>query len=518
MRYNSFSRRFPVRRRGISMVLFVLSLPVIIGMTGLVVDLTNLYTRRAYAQRAADAAALAGAMASGPAISDAAIVQESKEYGLSNGYSATQVNVDPRFGGVAGKVQVTVSRAERVFFIPIMELLLGNDPLASRTVAATAIAQKFGNVRLPMGGNYGTTTGASNPSAFGPYAKHSYGDPYSVYFHDDGTLNDGTEANLKKNYGVGWDSTSHYNPDGFTYTMTVNQAYINDLQNKGVLRVELYDPDGFDSKDGDSLDEIHTDYTEKAYNGVSRGAAETTTRYTIEKKNLDGSFSEVVKPVEYGNDSSVDAATLKAAGKNPWITPEGFKIDLNQSGPGEYRIRVKTIDGSSENGYNLRAGPDYPDPPVQPRTKDEWNALESKWNQDYGDKGGTNPTNIKVPILADEHLQMNFTRTAPVKVRLGAVPATAAGQQLTVTKFDTDVGSKDIQYSFDSGDGSSPQKVTDPTFLTPTNDFWSQDKVTVPTGFKGGYLYAEYNAGQNDTSSWAMSVPGGDTGTVRLIK
>lgn len=497
------------------MILFFLSLPVIIGMTGLVIDLTNLYTRRAYAQRAADAAALAGAMASGPTVSDAEITQEAKDYGQRNGYTASQVSVDPHVGGQLGKVQVTVGRQETLFFFPIMELLLGNSPSDARRVAASATAEKIQDVPLELGGNYGTTTGASNPAAFGPYARHSYGDPYSVLYHDPDpitgelTLNDGDPDHLKKNHGVGWDDTSRYQEDGFNYTMTVSKEF---AATNSKLRVQLFDPDGHPSNDGNSLDEIHTDSL-----GTGRKIAETTTEYTIFKVEDDGSLSEVAKKT-YGDDADIDAVARKAAGKNPWITPDGFNVDLATHGAGKYKIRVKTIDGSSENGYNLRAGPDVPDPEIKTRTNDEWDQLENDWNQNYGDQGGLNPYNTKVPIQADKHLQMNFTRTDHVKVRLGEVPASAAGKELTVTKFDTDVGSTSIKYSFVAKGSKTPQDSGGTDFLVPDNDFWSQNQVKVPDGFPGGYVYAEYDAGQNDTSSWSIKTPGVAPGSVKLVR
>lgn len=509
------------------MVLFALSLPAIIGVTGLVIDLTNLYTKRAIAQRAADAAALAGCMVadatdlSSGVINDDVVISESKLYAEKNGYSASQVSVDPHLNGEFGKVQVTVSRDEKVFFVPALEFLLGGNPAESRRVFATAVAQKFVDKDLSLGGNYGTTTGASNPSAFGPFAKHSYGDPYSVYFHDDGTLNDADPEHLKKNKGVGFDSTSHYNPDGFTYDMTVSKDFV--AKNKK-LRIQLYDPDGFISNDGESLDERHDDYTAQAFNGKTRGIVEATTEYTIYKVEDNGTLT-TVKTISYGADQSVDAAFLKSQGKNPWITPDGFNIDLAQYGDGKYKIRVKTTDGSSENGYNLRAGPDYgPDyvePEVKVRTAEEWNALETEWNNRFGDKGGDDPGNIQVPIVASGKLQMNFTRTAPVKVRMAQIPADAAGKELTVTKFDTDVGSNSINYYFleNSPSGSPVRRdVVAANNLDNRNDYWSQNQVPVPADFKGGYLFADYDAGRGDTSSWSIKYAGSGPGSVKLIK
>jgi Flp pilus assembly protein TadG len=472
-------------------------------MTGLVIDLTNLYTRRAIAQRASDAAALAGALIStndtstASGSNDDAIIREAKDYANRNGYTDAQTTVDPHVAGQLGKVAVTVGRNERVFFTPVLEFLLGDNPAYSRRVVSSATAEKIVVAPLDLGGDYGTTTGASNPSAFGPQSKHSYGDPYSTMYYDDGTLND--KANVGKNKGTGWDpNSSFYNPDGFSYTMKVTPDF---AAKNSTLRVQLYDPDGYDSKDGQSLDEIHTDYAA----GHPPNQAETTTRYTIYKVGAGGALTQV-KSVEYGNDQSSDAAYLKSQNQDPWVTPDGFKIDLAQYGSGDYKIRVKTLDGSSENGYNLRAGPDY-----------TGIKSETDWNNQYGDKAGSDPANVAVPIKADGNLQMNFTRTAPVKVRLGYLPKDVAGKQMVVTKFDTDVGSKNIRYSYVE-DGGTSKYSGGSDFLDNSNDTWSQNTVDIPSDFKGGYWYAEYDAGQNDTSSWSIKYPGLGNGTVKLVK
>lgn len=497
------------RRRGISTYLFLGALPVIIGMTGLVVDLSTLYTRRAVAQRAADAAALAGALISAPDLTQASgsndgeIIAEAQRYANNNGYTdPNAITVDPHVGGQGGKVQVTLARNEQVYFVPILEKLSGGNPAFSRTVRATAIAEKVVTSSLSLGGNYGTTTGASNPSAFGPWSFHSFGDPYSVLYHDDGTPN--TLENINKNKGdaTAYNKTSRYNPDGFTYTMSVSQQFV--AQNANV-RVQLYDPDGYDSRDGQSLDELHGPNW-NAPGANPGGKIEATTRYTVYKVMPDKSLREI-KSVEYGADQATDAAYLKSLGQDPWITPEGFVIPTSM-GAGEYKIRVQTLDGSSENGYNLRAGPDY-----------EGIKSETDWNNEFGDQGGLSPGAVKVPITADDKLQMNFTRTDHVRVRLGYLPKSVAGKNFTVTKFDTDVGSTSIKYSYvEDQTGVSKSPSDDTNRLVPNNDFWSKDEVEVPADFQGGYWYAEYDAGQNDTSSWGISYAGLGSGTVRLVQ
>ena len=40
-----------------------------------------------------------------------------------------------------------------------------------------------------------------------------------------------------------------------------------------------------------------------------------------------------------------------------WVRPDGFSFDTNTYGTSDFRINVQTLDGSSENGFDLRAGP-----------------------------------------------------------------------------------------------------------------------------------------------------------------
>ncbi len=102
---------------------------------------------------------------------------------------------------------------------------------------------------------------------------------------------------------------------------------------------------------------------------------------------------------------------------------------------------------------------------------------------------------------------------------LGKVPPQAGGSDLIIRKFDTDINSKTITYTCDKLPGKSwPGTLsTDGTFAT--------DTLRIPDSYRSlaesGTWYAEYVAGNQDTSVWDMSYTGngpGKPGQIRLVR
>jgi Flp pilus assembly protein TadG len=126
------------------LILTGLLLPVLLGFTGLAVDIGILMARRTHEQSAADSAAIAAAQ-KWLALSDKTVAEpEARAYAQRNGYTDgvnnTQVNVTfPSSCGVNGNpthtdcVKVTIRRTAGTFFIRV----LGAD---SATVSASAVA------------------------------------------------------------------------------------------------------------------------------------------------------------------------------------------------------------------------------------------------------------------------------------------------------------------------------------------------------------------------------------------
>ena len=468
------ARRHRARRRGVSAYLFLLAFPMIIGVLGIVVDLGNLYSKRAQAQRAADSAAIAGAMED-PDKGDirGAALQYAKLNGYEDGINGATVKVDTDFGASRNDVHVVVSRAEPVFFVPILEGFLkamGQSQAAaqfSRVVGAGGTATKTVTIPLGLGGIYGIADPSKSPtnnSVFGPYANYNFGDAYSTKYFQDGTPN----TYYEKTGGVG------------EYALNITSDYLSKYKD---VELQIYDPDCYNGPNG--YDEIRP--PNNNIKPKPTGAQETVTQYEL----FDANGSSIAKKT-YGNDKDAD-------GK--WITPDGFRFSPTKAG--QYKLQVTTLSGSSENGFQLRAGPS------QGAQK-----TDAEWNDAYGDKNGTKPNAVAVPIDANDHLQINFTKNGTVKFRLGNVPDTQAGKTITVSKFDVDVGSSNITYTCDTLPGQSfAGKLPNPG-----DGVWSKDDIKVPSGYTGGNWYAEYTAGQGDSSTWTLSGQGSGTGQVRLTK
>lgn len=473
------------RRRGVSLYLFVLAFPMMIGLLGIVIDLGNLYTKRAQAQRAADAAAIAGAMEGGTGN----VVSKAREYaqlnGYQNGVNGATVKVFPNYtsgsSNSTSSVRVVVARAEPVYFAPILEGFLqaiGKSQEAaqfSRVVGAEGTADLKVALPLGLGGIYGVADPARSPvnnSVFGPYANYNFGDAYSTQF-----LQDGVTPNPLYNQtgGIG------------EYKVHITSKYLSDNAGKGVA-IQIYDPDCFNGANG--YDEIR-DFNSQI-NPTPTGDRETTTLFELYDPN-----GVRIASKSYGKDEMDNGAQVDGT----WVTPQGFEFVPPVEG--DYTIKVKTTAGASENGFQLRAGP-----------PDGRTLTDAQWNDLYGDKNGANQDNVAVGIDASDHLQLNFTQDGVVKFRLGNVPEDQAGKQISVSKFDLDVGATSIVYTCDT----LPGQTFAGTLPQPADGVWSTDNIDVPSNYQGGNWYAEYAAARGDSSTWTLSGTGDGTRQVRLVK
>ncbi|RYX83273.1 hypothetical protein EON83_15530 [bacterium] len=486
------------RRRGISMWLFVFTLPIILGTCGLVIDLGQLHARRAQAQRAADAAALAGAQVSGADNSN--VVPKALHYAEINGFSAArgdQVIVTTNYesatlGNAAAinTVRVQIKHPERVFFAPAMEGMMkvlgwsNGAAQFSRVVGTKAAARKFVYLPMSTGGNYGIASGQDGfitNIINGPFARYNDADPWSTRYLMDGSPNPRyTETNGYSNYTLKIpDDWRTKFPDGKAYL----QIYDPDSRNATPNEFDLYVGRNTNITDPPPVDPL------------------VKTKYEILKIDNSGNLSPIASAI-YGGTSDADiAANLK------WVTPDGFAIDLNTWGAGDYRVRVSSVDGWTCNDYALRAGP------VGGLGMDE-----NTWNNTYGDKLGTAPSNVYAPMQADGRLMIGFRSNGTAQLKLGYLGPEFAGRTVTVSHFDLDINSQSVNYVVDSLPG-----VTFPGVIPPEPDGkWSSDTITLPSDFKGGNLAAQYAAGISsagyDGSSWELYGEGTGDGFVRLIE
>ena len=283
-----------------------------------------------------------------------------------------------------------------------------------------------------------------------------------------------------------YDQTQGYND----YTLTISPQFLAQSSD-GKAYVQIFDPDCYNPVGLYDYDELRAPNANIP--GGGGGEYITNTQYEIYK--VDGPNNlRFIASSTYGSDASTD---------QKWVTPNGFNVDLNTFGTGEYRIRVKALSGSSENAFQLRAGP------AAGLTLDD-----ATWNDTYGDKKGQNPSSIAAPITSEGRLLMNFAHDGITRVNLGYVDAFYAGKTVDVSKFDVDVGSQSITYSLENAPGFSSSG----TLPQPADGVWSTDTIQIPADFSGGSIYAEYVAGAHDTSAWELSGAGDGSGHVRLIE
>lgn len=130
----------------------------------------------------------------------------------------------------------------------------------------------------------------------------------------------------------------------------------------------------------------------------------------------------------------------------------------------------------------------------------------------WGENTQFNPFNGS-SIAGVSGMQMQFDKSGTVNVMLGQVPPEAAGVNLHIQKFDTDVGAKSILF-WDELGNSWPGTLSG-------NGTWMEDVIKMPSGYAGSTLYATYAAGAGDTSTWYMWFENsmqGMPGKVRLVK
>lgn|GEM_PF-802564 len=479
-----YTKRPRSRRSGVVLVYVALGMVVFMGVAAMSVDMGMLYKKRADAQTAADAAALAGAwyLAQG----DSRGAQTGAiYYAAQNGYDNNDPNVTVTtttpWNGNPNWYHVMVRKPQTLIFA-------GALGMRSSYVAASATAQFIINVQIPIDPQYyGLSNGPVTYSVFGPDGLHSNGDKYSV-----NTLNNG-QPNPDYN-GKGWD---------FTVVVPSNYTNLNGTSN---VQVEIFDPDCHNANNvASDVDELRAPHSSAPGNPPQNDF--TTTLYSLiwdkdgNPSNPDPSDHVTIGQKSFGDDAQYD---------HQWNTPPGFTFDSSQYTTGSFRVNVLSTSGSSENGFSLRAGPPHP---VDSNGNSKMN--EATWHNTMSGASGTPGAGTNgTTVAADGRLPVNFNINGTADIMLGDVPNTAAGGHFYVTKFDTDVGAQGVYYTCDS----LPGQVF-PGVLA-GNDQTVTDTITLPPNYPGGVWHAHYTAGASDTSSWSLGYDKGTghPGGIRLVQ
>jgi len=482
------------RRRGIAAIYTAALMIFMLMVASMVIDMGYLYRQRSEAQRAVDAAALAGAWQLANFNSQPSADAQALKYaglpengGYVNGVNGAIITLEYPAKDENGVVQnnwyrVTLSRPERTFFA------LASSSKSKYVISATATALYETNAPVTITGlgTYGATNNAVNLCAFGPDARYDYGDCYSTKRLMNGTPN------------------PNYKPNGYDFLANVPPGTVNP-------EFDVMDPDCYDDigQDSDFVNgKIEYDQyrapdgsTTAVFNGVS---TLDNTQYTVYDDNGTPSPNDDVplgaircdgnsctsKPGD-PNDSGTWAPYKTASAANSNWVPIWTDTRNSRSAPNSnYRINVQTLSGSSNNGYNLRCGP------------------QLTGSQVFNPNNGTS-------ISASSGICLNFFQSGTVDVTLGAIPTQAAGGNLTINKFDTDVGATNINYTCSSLPGQ-----TFPGTLAGNGQF-AADTLTLPKTYTTGTWVAHYTAGHADTSCWNMSYSNSGPGTpgqIRLVR
>ncbi|MBV9867688.1 MAG: hypothetical protein JO316_20240 [Abitibacteriaceae bacterium] len=491
------------RRKGMVIVYVALGMVAFMGVAAMSVDMGMLYKRKAEAQSAADAAALAGAWHlahSDTAGAAAAVYDYAQQNGYDTAQTGTTVVPTTPWQSTPNWYHVVVRKPQNLMFAGFLGI-------NQSYVAASATAQYLIAVEIPIDPvYYGLKDGPVTFSVFGPDGLHSNGDPYSV-----NTLNNGS-------------ANPDYDGKGYNFTLNVPNNYAS-VNGTNKVEVGIFDPDCHnnnnyaDAGDGtnsggvptyDELRGVHS-------SGAGTAANATTTVYTIvwdkdgNPYNTDPADHVSIAQKSFGDVSVTD-------GK--WNTPAGFTFDggdKTKYPTGTFRVNVTSTAGSSENGFNLRAGP----PQVNAQGNSTLDAngnstmTDAAWHDKYsGATGTTGAGKNGTSISSQGRLPMNFNTNGTADVLLGNVPSTAAGGHFFITKFDTDVGAQGVYYTCDSLPGQTFNGVL------AGNDQTKTDTITLPANYPGGMWHAHYTAAADDTSNWSLGydkgtgVPGG----IRLVQ
>ena len=136
-------KRFRKDERGTIIIIFALSLPVVLGVVGLAVDVTNWYLSKREAQTAADAAALAGAYAYYQTNSQSTALSAAENAATQNLFTSGTVqtvtpSIPPSSGDYAGDtsaVEVVISEIQNSYFASL--IFSETTTVRARAVAAS---------------------------------------------------------------------------------------------------------------------------------------------------------------------------------------------------------------------------------------------------------------------------------------------------------------------------------------------------------------------------------------------
>src|SRR5579883_1846172 len=189
------------QQEGFTLVWVTLGIAVIFGMAAYAMDVSYWYERQASAQRAADAAALGGALKLAYSFPVTTANSAAQSFAAANGYDPTSdakvfFTPTPNYNGNQFLYHVHLGRNEK----PVFSSIFGRNS-AAVSASATAEFTSYVPEQYPpsfYGGlpslptdpqNQSSATTPYTYSEFGPLGEHQYGDMYSVNLLQNGKSN-----------------------------------------------------------------------------------------------------------------------------------------------------------------------------------------------------------------------------------------------------------------------------------------------------------------------------------------
>lgn len=486
------------RRRGQTIVTLALLLGVLMTFGALVLDVGNAQRVRSETQNACDAAALAGittlAVTGDPNAARTRAIQTCARNGVvvgQDGVISITARAFPNSCWPAesaamvdtissDRYEVSVQRQVPQYIAAIFGAKFANSDRTAVAALMTSVPMdvQFDDVGFPE---------RANLAQFGPDAPYNYGDPYSTRQNAAGQPN------------------PLYTPMGYQYDVYVPPG-LKAATGSSLVRVEIFDPDTINkgnhvTKNPSQLVDQNNDPTEPEAGGLDEirqhgpAGGEGTTAATFAGDStqtefvlLDGA-NQIIASASYGPQSNTpfwyhhenpgsvaahqashaDPAQAQIATDLHWITPQGFQFD-SEVKKGPYRLRVRTLHGSSENGYSLRIG-------MKRANGVKYDQLtHGIVNQEaFG-------------IFATGRLPINFRTGGDTTIPIASIPAGSGG--VTVSNFDTDVGTTHLRYSlygFDAtkGQGKYPILFPAPPGASGANVVTSSDGAKWCTDLNG---------------------------------
>ncbi|HEX8551109.1 MAG TPA: hypothetical protein VF681_06080 [Abditibacteriaceae bacterium] len=277
-------------------------------------------------------------------------------------------------------------------------------------------------------------------------------------------------------------ANEHYRPEGYDFNLVPAADYLTRFTDKAtgkaIMQLEIFDPgtQNIDPNDPYASAGKQVDEMRPGWRGADPIA--TTTRFTVRYDNgtPDTLSDDIVRTKVYDPANPGSDMT--------WNTPAEFQFDPAdtqfQKPDGRFILNVATTDGTSENGFNLRAGPPHE------------TLTDNEWITQYGNA---------VLMTGKGSLPLNFNQAGDVKIDLGPVPAFVKGGEIRINKFDVDVLAPGTTYNrVDYYENGSLKFSGSTTGGGDANGKWQTDSYTLAANDTGGKWTARYYAGSNDTS------------------